>query len=86
MGKVVLYRGVSGTEAVIVHGIGPAFLGDRWTTDQGTATAFVRDNGGVFTIVVDASRITPANNRPDVFRLDADHLTDEEIKTLSFSK
>ena len=86
MEKVTIYRGVSGTEAVIVHGLGPEELGGRWTTDQETAQMFATwRKGGVFRMVVDSSRcVITRNSHPNRFKVKMEELTQEEWTTLEY--
>ena len=86
MEKVTIYRGVSGTEAVIVHGLGPEELGDRWTTDQETAQMFATwRKGGVFRMVVDSSRcVITRKSHPNRFKVKMEELSHEEWESLEF--
>jgi hypothetical protein len=88
MEKTVIYRGVSGTEAVIVKGLGPEELGERWTTNQEAAQMFATwRGGGVFRMAVDPSRcIVTRNSHPDRFKVKTEELSPEDLGTLEYRR
>lgn len=84
MDTIEIYRGVTGTEAVIVKGLGPKELGDRWTTDPANAEGYAkRRGGGVFRMAVHPSRCEKTRT-PDIYRVRVEDLTPGELATLDY--